>query len=195
MHRVALVTSFAALVVTCAACGRAPERGAPADSSSTAAPADTVMPEIRPVSLEQLRTVVHAPGAQVVVVNLWATWCIPCREEFPDLMRLHANYQSRGLRLVLVSADFDDQLPEARRFLARHGVDFVTYLKTGDDMTFIESLNPRWSGALPATFVYDDTGRQQRFWEGKATYDTMERHVLDVLAASGNGRDSGSAAR
>jgi hypothetical protein len=79
--------------------------------------------------------------------------------------------------------------------LAGQGVDFVSYLKTGDDMTFIESLNPRWTGALPATFVYDGAGRQQRFWEGKATFDTMLRHVLEVLASSGSSSDSGSAAR
>ncbi|HYM81181.1 MAG TPA: TlpA disulfide reductase family protein, partial [Candidatus Limnocylindria bacterium] len=98
------------------------------------------------------------PGAEVVLVNIWATWCAPCREEFPDLMRLNERYRDRGLRLILVSADFEDQLPLARRFLAKQGVDFPSYLKTGDDMRFINAMDSRWTGALPATLIYDGRG-------------------------------------
>ena len=46
----------------------------------------------------------------------------------------------------------------------------VSYLKTGDDMEFIDRLEPRWTGALPATFIYDGGGSLRDFWEGKASY-------------------------
>lgn len=120
----------------------------------------------------------------MVVLNVWATWCIPCREEFPDLLRLRQAHASQGLSLVLVCADFDDRIVQAREFLAERGVDFPSYLKTGDDMEFIDSLNPEWTGALPATFVYDSAGRLATFWEGKASFAEMERRILPLLQES-----------
>ena len=165
--------------VAIAGCGGSAARTENATSADTGASAS--LPELRPASVDEILGAVRAPGAEVVVVNVWATWCAPCREEFPDLVRLGRTYQDRGVRLVLVSADFDDQVPAARSFLAKHGVDFVSYLKTGDDMAFIDALSPQWTGALPATVVYDGRGNRRWFHEGKADYATLERQVLDVI--------------
>ncbi|MGH7731715.1 MAG: TlpA family protein disulfide reductase [Candidatus Eiseniibacteriota bacterium] len=153
----------------------------------SAAPAEEPQPEppveIQPASIDQLRHAVRAGGARVVLLNVWATWCVPCREEFPDLMRLRREYRERGLRLVLVSADVDSQLPAARRFLTEQGVDFLTYLKQDADMPFIDSLDARWSGALPATLLYDGTGRQLWFHEGRTTYDSLKVRIDRALTA------------
>ena len=126
---------------------------------------------------------VRRPGASVVVLNVWATWCLPCREEFPDLVRLEKEYRAKGLRLVLVSADFPDAVEGASEFLKEHGVAFDTFIKDGDvgDQDFIDGLDPRWSGALPATIVFDGAGRETAFWEGKADYATLERRVKEAL--------------
>ena len=97
------------------------------------------------------------------------------------ILKLEQTYRDRGMRLILVSADFDDQLADVRRFLAQHDVRMPTYLKTGKDMEFIDGLNPKWSGALPATLVYDAQGKQVRFWEGRADYAKFEAAVLEVL--------------
>jgi len=141
-------------------------------------------PEIRPATHADLKAAVEAARGHVVVLNVWATWCGPCRAEFPDLLQLYRTYRERGMELMLVSADFDDQLGAARAFLAANDVDFPTYLKTGDDMEFIDSIDPGWTGALPATFVYDETGRLRTFWEGRATYAEMERRILPVLGSA-----------
>ena len=138
-------------------------------------------PPLEPATADRVLDAVRAPGAQAVLVNVWATWCMPCREEFPDLMRVGRELRGRGLRLVLVSADFDNAVPQARAFLARQGVDFPSYHKTGDDMQFINTLDSRWSGALPATFLYDGAGNRVRSWEGQQSYETLSRAVRDVL--------------
>ena len=139
----------------------------------------------------ELRAAIAAPGAGAVVVNVWATWCLPCRKEFPDLLRAAGDYRASGVRLVLVSADFDDNTQAAREFLARHGVDFPSYLKTGTDMEFIDSLSPRWSGALPATFVFDRAGTLRDFWEGEASYDTFAARIRAVVEAGPAGATGG----
>lgn len=133
----------------------------------------------------QLLDAVRAPGAKAVVVNLWATWCLPCREEFPDLLRLRRAYADRGVRLVLVSGDFGSERPQVEAFLREQGVDFPTYLKTGSDMALIDAFDPQWSGALPATFIYDGQGRRRHSLFGITRYATFEENVNDVLRGGG----------
>jgi thiol-disulfide isomerase/thioredoxin len=139
---------------------------------------------VRAATVEQVTGAVREPGARVVLLNIWATWCVPCREEFPDLLRIGRKYRERGLRLVLVSGDFDSELPAVKRFLTEQKVDFLTYLKQGPDMPFIEGIDPRWSGALPATVLYDGAGRQVWFHEGKVSIDTLETRIGAMLNAS-----------
>ena len=155
------------------------EPAPPADSASVARPAGL---ELKPATAEEILGALEGSKSKAVLVNVWATWCAPCRAEFPDLVRLHRDYRAKGLDLVLVSTDFDDQLAEAKAFLAENGVDFPTYLKVGDDMKFINTLNPRWTGALPATFIYDAKGRLHYFKEGRGTYEQFQKEVLEVLA-------------
>jgi thiol-disulfide isomerase/thioredoxin len=124
---------------------------------------------------------VRASKARVVLVDVWATWCVPCREEFPDVMRLRATYRDRGLEVILVSADFHESIPDAKAFLAERGVDFPTYLKSGNDQEFIDQLDPAWGGALPANFVFEAGGLRRQSLFGKSSYETLERAVLGVL--------------
>ena len=138
-------------------------------------------PTFEAANADRVLAAVREPGARAVLVNVWATWCPPCRAEFPDLMRVERELRAEGLRMVLVSADFDESLPQARAFLAEHGVGFPSYHKTGDDMTFINTLDSLWSGALPATLLYDGAGRRVRFWEGRQSYETLSQAVRQVL--------------
>lgn len=116
----------------------------------------------------------------------WSTsgpaWCGPCREEFPAL--LAAARRHPELRLLLVSADFDTQLPEARRFLFEHGVTDTSYLKHDGDQAFIDGLDARWSGALPATLLYDGAGHKVAFWEGTADSAMFETAIMQALHPS-----------
>ncbi len=144
-------------------------------------------PGLRTATSKQVLEEVHRPGAKVILVNVWATWCVPCREEFPDLVRLHRDFEKRGLRLVLVSADFDDDRETTvRKFLVAQGVDFPSLLKEEKDEVFIDGLDPRWSGALPVSLLYDGSGKQLDIWEGSETYDELKARVLEVLGASGS---------
>lgn len=139
-------------------------------------------PELISAAPAAIHAEIRKPGASAVLVNVWATWCAPCREEFPDLLHVARDFKARGLRLVLVSADFEGMESEARQFLSSQGVDFPSFIKAGKDEDFVDGLEAKWSGALPATFVYDGEGRLVRFWEGKASYPVIKRRVLEALA-------------
>ena len=124
---------------------------------------------------------IRKPGAAAVLVNVWATWCSPCREEFPDLLHAARVLAPKGLRVILVSVDFPGTEAETTEFLTRQGVDFPTFMRTGKDEEFVDALEPQWSGAIPATFLYDANGKLVRFWEGKASYPVIMKRALQAL--------------
>jgi len=188
LPRSARLVAAAIAVAVAFGCGpRAPVAGNPnpaADSTGYAAADSTTWPALEPVTAAQLLARVQEPGSSATIVNVWATWCAPCREEFPELVRLANEHRAHGLRVLFVSTDFDDQQSAVRRFLARHGARAPWLIKTGKDMEFIDGLDPRWSGALPATIVYDAHGKPVTFWEGRADYARFEAAVAPLLAAS-----------
>jgi len=120
---------------------------------------------------------------RVVVVNYWATWCEPCREEFPDLIELQRRYAGRGLILLSISLD-SPQVRETtvREFLVEQRPLFPVFMKTaGDPDEFINAIDPNWSGALPATFIYDRAGRRRHVLIEKQTLASLEQLVRPLL--------------
>jgi len=142
----------------------------------------TPAPPPSPARADAILAEVRKPGASAVLVNVWASWCAPCREEFPDLLHVARELAPQGLRLVLVSVDFPGDEAVAAKFLTSEGVDFPTFQRTGKDETFVNGLEPQWSGAIPATFLYDAQGKLVRFWEGKASYPVIKKRALKALA-------------
>ncbi len=144
--------------------------------------------KITPVNGDDLLKIVQDSDAEVVMVNIWATWCQPCVEEFPDMMRVYKEFKNQGLELVLISTDFKKHEQGAKDFLITQGVDFPTYLKDGDDMEFINTLQPDWSGAIPATLIFNRDGVMKDFWVGKASYEKFKHSVEQTL--KNNKKDS-----
>ncbi|HTQ84990.1 MAG TPA: TlpA disulfide reductase family protein [Candidatus Solibacter sp.] len=94
-----------------------------------------------------------------LMVTFWATWCEPCRDEYPMVNELVRQYQPKGLAVFGVSLDDDAEESLALHFLARVDPVFPNYRKKpGKEDEFINRVSPKWSGALPATFFYDPEG-------------------------------------
>ncbi len=176
----------ACLVAVAAVLSGISSGASPGGSSSAAATSrrPVTQPAVVRVTAQDVREMIRGAAGRVVLVNVWATWCEPCRQEFPDLLRLRRALAAKGLDLILVSADFDKEFPQVRSFLARKGVDFTTYFKNESDTPFINGMDPAWSGSLPATFVYDRSGTLRDFWEGLATYDKLFAKVSTLLGSS-----------
>ena len=116
------------------------------------------------------------------MVNFWATWCEPCREEFPDLVRLHNTYRSRGLSVVAISMDEPESVPAIEQFLKSQGAKFGSYRQNFKDFeALVNSINPRWGGGIPATFLYDREGRLVESWQGATTFEEFEGAIKPLL--------------
>lgn len=143
--------------------------------------------ELVDASADDLRRLVRAGGARATLVNLWATWCDPCREELPDLLRLRAELAPSGLRVALVSADAENRKEAAIALLHKLGADFRTWRISGDGLSFVEAHQRRWNGALPATLVFDGAGKLVHFREGRL-HEAELRGLLEPLLQAGAGR-------
>ncbi len=140
-------------------------------------------PLIVPLDAEGYKKLVAGAHGHPLVVNFWATWCVPCVEEFPDLLKLRERYGKRGLEVALVSIDRQrDAETVVREFLRRHNVGFETYIKrSGDDEGFINAVSPGWSGALPATAIFDAQGTLRYLLVDRQTIDGLSTLVEPLL--------------
>lgn len=121
---------------------------------------------------------------KVILFNYWATWCKPCVEEFPDLIKLNNEYKDKDFKLVLVSLDFSEDIEnKTKAFLKKHGVDFVSYYNGFDnDEEIINYMDKNWDGGIPGTFIFDKEGKLQKTFIGKRKYEDFKSAVEENLA-------------
>jgi len=142
-------------------------------------PAPKGIVDLDEAAWEKVRAQQHG---RVLLVDFWATWCDPCREEFPNLVRLHNNYRSRGLSVVAISMDEPETVSAIQRFLQSQGAQFGSYRQHFKDFEApVNSIDPRWGGGIPATFLYDRQGKLVNSWEGATTYEEFEGAVKPLL--------------
>ncbi|HEX8283935.1 MAG TPA: TlpA disulfide reductase family protein [Pyrinomonadaceae bacterium] len=137
-----------------------PEAAKPGGAESPAAAARPKVSEINEAELKSLLGA-GAGRARPLLINFWATWCTPCREEFPDLVKIRAQYGAERLDFVIVSLDDPSDIETAvPQFLSEVRAEgFASYiLHAEDESVAINFVDPEWSGELPATFLYDRAG-------------------------------------
>jgi thiol-disulfide isomerase/thioredoxin len=126
-----------------------------------------------------------------LLVTFWATWCEPCRDEYPMLNELAKEYAPRGLHVVGVNLDDDGDLILMRRFMARYKPVFPNFRKKkGGEAEFVESVLPGWKGAIPASFFYAKDGRQIGHLLGENNRDRYEAAIRTVLSSGGESVNS-----
>ena len=131
---------------------------------------------------EQHGKVLKQHTGKVLLVNFWATWCAPCRKEMPLLVEMEKKLRAKGFRMVTVSADEIEDKAQALEFLKETGVDAPAYLKNvDDDDAFIESVDPKWSGALPALYLYGRDGKVAKSWVGETEIAELEAAIQELL--------------
>lgn len=124
---------------------------------------------------------------KTVLVTFWATWCEPCRTEYPMLNELAKKYAPQGLHVVGINLDQDGDLILMRRFLARNKPIFPNYRKRqGGEDAFVQAVLPGWSGAIPASFFYDKDGKQIGHLLGAGDRATYEAAIHTLLLSGKN---------
>jgi thiol-disulfide isomerase/thioredoxin len=119
---------------------------------------------------------------KVVLIDFWATYCKPCRAETPKLVALASKLRARGFQFITVSADEPEQAASAAKFVNEMHVPGTAYIRQAkDDEKFINFIDAKWSGAMPALFLYDKAGHKVKSFIGEHPIDAIEAAVIKLL--------------
>lgn len=114
------------------------------------------------MNFDQLEPYLHRQTDTLYLINFWATWCVPCREELPAIEAVGEKYKNDKLKIYLVSLDFPNQL-ESRLipFIRENKLQSeVILLNDPDQNRWIDKVDPSWSGEIPFTVIYNRNTRE-----------------------------------
>jgi thiol-disulfide isomerase/thioredoxin len=133
------------------------------------------------VTYDQLAAEVKGLHGKVVLVDVWGSFCAPCKEKFPAVVALHGKYATRGLAVISVSVDVPDDADAraaARDFLVGHKATFRNVILSDK----AEVWQVKWKVVgPPLLFLFDKQGRLAGRWEGKFEPAVIDKKVADLL--------------
>jgi thiol-disulfide isomerase/thioredoxin len=120
---------------------------------------------------------------QFLFINVWATWCVPCVAEFPDLVKIYNEY-NKEVEFLSLSVDFGEKADSlVSAFMKNQSAKFPVYIvKEESSEKVINLLNTEWSGAIPATFIYDKKGNLKKFILGAQDYARFKQNIDSLLS-------------
>jgi len=114
---------------------------------------------------------------QVLVVNFWATWCAPCREEIPVFIQVQDRYRARGVQCVGIAID---QPERVRPYASEMGINYPLLVGGIETMEFAREIGNR-AGVLPFTLVLDRSGRVAATHIGTYSVDALDKTLAPLL--------------
>lgn len=168
--------------VTLCLVGGASALAAP-QTSKNSAPRDPAL-----IDAQGYQKLVQQYRGNPLLVTFWATWCEPCRDEYPMLNELAKQYAPQGLKVVGVNLDQDGDLILMRRFIARYKPIFPNYRKkpTDAEEPFRLAVLPGWNGTLPISLFYAKDGRQVGNFVGEHNREAYEGAIRSLLGQGSN---------
>ena len=140
------------------------------------------LPEVTVIDQAGLQKAIK-PNGKPLLINFWATWCDPCREEFPDLVKLNAEYKDKIHFITISLDDLAELKRDVPKFLSEMKADMPAYLlKVPDEGTAIASVYKDWTGGLPFTILFDKDGKMAYSRQGKVIPATLSDHLNRLLA-------------
>jgi thiol-disulfide isomerase/thioredoxin len=132
-----------------------------------------------------------------LVVNFWATWCEPCRDEYPLIVELAGEFKAQGVSVIGINMDDDSDMNLVRRFIARTQPHFPNYRqKPGIDLDgFYQGVNPAWKGTMPQTVFYARDGHIGGYFLGTRPRPVFEQAFRDLLTQPTAQNDSSPGSR
>ena len=143
----------------------------------------TASQPVTPISVAGIKALLHERHGKVLFLNVWATWCAPCAEEFPDIVKIHQTYSGDSVEVCAISIDYPDEIEsKILPFITSHKIPFRVYVSNiKKDEDLMNALQPSWNGAVPATFIFDRNGKLCSFMTGQREYQTFEAALDSVL--------------
>jgi thiol-disulfide isomerase/thioredoxin len=147
--------------------------------------AEAATVDLKLVKLDRVLEAVKAQTGKVVLLDVWATFCVPCKKEFPRLVKLHEQHAKDGLVCMSLSVDDQDDRQAALDFLKARQATFANYLINEPAQVWQNHFVLK---GVPAVFIWDRTGKQVARFDGddpdnQFTYADVEKKVAELLRA------------
>jgi thiol-disulfide isomerase/thioredoxin len=142
---------------------------------------------VSPIDTDALKGLLTQQRERPLLVNFWATFCDPCRDEFPDLVKINNDYGSKALEFFTVSLDdMSDINTEVPKFLDAMKAKMPAYLlNVNDPEPAINLVDRKWQGDLPATFLYNEKGEVVYKHIGRVNVAEL-REAIDKVVKKGS---------
>jgi thiol-disulfide isomerase/thioredoxin len=138
--------------------------------------------EIKSVKITELEKTIRESKTPLIV-NFWATYCIPCVEEIPYFQSEAAKYAKQGLQLLLVSLDMKSYYPDkVRNFAIKSKFTApMIWLNETDADYFCPRIDSKWSGSLPATLFLNNNKGYRKFYEKQLSEELLKKEIMAIL--------------
>ncbi|MGK0454728.1 MAG: thiol-disulfide isomerase/thioredoxin [Paraglaciecola sp.] len=136
---------------------------------------------VKMYTYEQLKPLLERKDDKTYIVNFWATWCAPCVKELPYFEKINKEYAIHNVEVILVSLDFPKQIDKKLiPFINKNKLQAkVVLLNDINEDVWIQAIDKSWSGAIPATLIYNKNDR--KFYEQSFDYETLENELQTFL--------------
>ena len=149
---------------------------------SAQAQAPAAASPVAALSADAFTSLLKAQHGQVVVLNLWATWCVSCLKEIPDLVTLQQEFAPRGVKLLAISMDEPGDLVSVEAFRQRVFPGFSSWLRAEPEMdTLVSRIDPAWNELLPTTYLIGRDGVVVKRLQGRKSIDDFRGEISALL--------------
>ena len=157
-------------------------------SAAPARPGPAPDTDLKVVQPQDVKDIIAANKGKVVFLNFFATYCVPCHTEFPEIIKLSKKYKD-GMQVVEVSmndaTDASDKAAMAK-YLDETKPPFQVYIASSLEDDFYKGISPQWAKdgeGLPMTMIFDRDGKMVHYYQKALTLADMERDVTPLLPA------------
>ncbi len=137
---------------------------------------------VEPLAADAVRSQILSDKKRWRLVNVWATWCTPCRDEFPHLVEMQQMYNKRGVDVITISLDNGDSAEEVKKFLNENHAAMTNYHFTSADQNALaEALDSGWQGGVPYTALIAPGGQIVFRQHGQFDALTLKKKIVEHL--------------
>ncbi|MEI9945102.1 MAG: TlpA disulfide reductase family protein [Chitinophagaceae bacterium] len=137
--------------------------------------------EVKKVKITDLEKTI-AESKTPLIVNFWATWCMPCVEEIPYFQEEVKKHAKDSVKLLLVSLDFREEYDQIAPFLKKRKFTApVVWLNETKADYFCPKVDAKWSGAIPASLFINNKKKYRKFFEEKLLQEKLKKEIMAML--------------
>lgn len=137
--------------------------------------------KLEPVSLEGLEKAVAAHKGKIVVIDVWANFCVPCKEKFPHMVMLANKHAKDGVVFISLTVDEKEDEAKALEFLKKNKATFQNFILEDKDRNEKAGDARLYHSAPPIVHVYGRDGKKVKEYEGKKQAGELDQLLLDMI--------------